>query len=341
MDIVLLVLSAVLCGANDWEEIELFGKSRESWLKKYGSFAHSIPSHDTINRVFSALSPEEFSSCFCRWVNSIRQDFSREVVAIDGKRIRNSHETYRGQSALHMVSAMAVENGLCLGQVATNAKSNEITAIPELLSLLDVKGNIITIDAMGCQRKVVDKIVSCGADYILAVKGNQHSLEEGVKDTCRLSKPQDTHVHTDMGHGRIETRSSSVYADLSCLENANQWKGLRSIVTVESERTQKATGETSKETRYYISNLAGTAKEFNSWIRQHWSIENNLHWSLDVTFREDHSRKRKGHAAHNFNIILKFALSLLVKDNSWKASHKRKRLKAALCEEYRERLLNF
>jgi len=337
----LLVLSAVLCGADDWDAIELFGREQVSWLRKYGNFQQGIPSHDTINRVFSAISPAEFSACLSGRVAGIRQSCGREVVAIDGKRIRNSHDSYHQRPAIHMVTAFAVENGLCLGQSATNDKSNEITAIPELLSLLDIKGDIVTIDAMGCQKKIAEKIVSREADYILAVKGNQQALEEGVKDTCRFVKPIDEHVDTDMGHGRIETRRCSVYTDLSCIEKASQWKNLSSIVTVESERMTKRTGEVTQEMRYYISSSKATAKDFNQWIRKHWGIENNLHWTLDVTFREDYSRKRNGYAAQNFNTALKFCLAFFAQDKSWVASLKRKRLKAALCETYREKLLNF
>jgi predicted transposase YbfD/YdcC len=245
------------------------------------------------------------------------------------------------QSALHIVSAFAAHNGLCLAQKATNQKSNEITAIPELLSLLDIEGDIITIDAMGCQKKIASKICGQKADYILAVKGNQLLLEREIEDTVRLSKPADDNTHTDCGHGRIESRRCRVYEDLAYLENAEEWKSLKSLVVIDSERIIKATDEKQKQTRFYISSLSGSAKDFNRWVREHWAIENNLHWTLDVTFREDYSRKRKGNAAHNFNIVLKSVLSLLVKDTSWKASHKRKRLKAALSEEYRNKLLYF
>ncbi|KAA6316534.1 hypothetical protein EZS27_033170 [termite gut metagenome] len=340
-DILLLVFSGVLCGANDWDEIALFGKEQESWLRKYGDFHHGIPSHDTINRVLNAISSDKFSGCFSRWVTGIRQLQPKEVIAIDGKRICNSYDKSIEQSALHMVSAFATQNGLCLAQKATNQKSNEITAIPKLLSLLDIEGDIITIDAMGCQKKIASKICEQKADYILAVKGNQLSLEREIENTVQLSKPVDDNTQTDCGHGRIENRRCRVYEDQAYLENAQEWKSLKSLVVIDSERIIKARGEVSKQIRFYISSLNGSAEDFNRWIREHWAIVNNLHWTLDVTFREDYSRKRKGNAAHNFNIVLKSVLALLVKDTSWKASHKRKRLKAALSEEYRNKLLNF
>jgi predicted transposase YbfD/YdcC len=336
-----LVLSGVLCGANDWDEIALFGKEQESWLRKYGDFHHGIPSHDTINRVFSAISPDEFSACFSRWVSGIRQSQPKEVVAIDGKRIRNSHDKSIDQRALHMVSAFATQNGLCLAQRATDQKSNEITAIPELLSLLDIEGDIITMDAMGCQKKIASKIGDQKADYILAVKGNQLSLEREIEETLHLAQPVDEHTHTDCGHGRIENRRCRVYENLAYVENASEWKYLKSLVVIDSERMIKATGEVSKQTKFYISSLTASAKDFNRWIRRHWAIENNLHWTLDVTFREDYSRKRKGNAAHNFNIVLKSVLVLLVKDTSWKARRKKQRLKAAFSEDYRNKLFNF
>lgn len=336
-DILLLVLSAVLCGANEWEEIADFGIEEQQWLSKYGSFGYGIPSHDTINRVFSAISPDEFSACFSEWVNSLRQHFEQEVVAIDGKRICNSH--HNDNPAIHMVSAFATQNGLCLGQVATREKSNEITAIPELLSLLEVKGCIVTIDAMGCQRNIASKILNCEADYILAVKENHPALAEGIRDTTRFIAPVSTHEDLDCGHGRIETRRCLVYNNLEMIHGANKWDGLKTIVRIDSERTIKSTGETSQETRYYISSMEAKAEMFNQWVRNHWAIENNLHWTLDVVFREDQSRKRKGYAAQNFNTVRKTVLAILVNDKQSNVSKKRKRFKAALSKKYRESLL--
>ena len=336
-DILLLVFSAVLCGANEWEEIEDFGVEEQEWLCQYGSFRFGIPSHDTVNRVFAAIDPNEFCTCFSEWVNTLRQRYDREVVAIDGKRICSSH--HKGNPAIHIVSAFATQNGLCLGQVATREKSNEITAIPELLSLLEVKGCIVTIDAMGCQKNIASKILKQEADYILAVKGNHPSLEEGVLDTARFIEPFSTHVDVDCGHGRIETRRCSVYNNLEMVEGAHKWNGLKTIITVDSERIIKSTGETTQETRYYISSLEDKAELFNQWIRGHWAIENNLHWTLDVVFREDQSRKRQGYAAQNFNTVRKTVLAMLVNNKQCNISKKRRRFKAALNRKYRETLL--
>jgi len=336
-DILLLVLSAVLCGMDEWEEIADFGQEQQHWLRRYGSFCYGIPSHDTLNRVFSAIDPVEFSACFSQWVNSLRVQCDQEVVAIDGKRMCNSH--HLTNPAIHMVSAFATQNGLCLGQVATQEKSNEITAIPQLLSLLDVKGCIVTIDAMGCQKNIASKIVKQGADYILAVKGNQSLLEEGIQDTIRFNKPISSDVDVDCGHGRIETRECFAYSNLEMIEGVDQWEGLKTIFRIDSQRVIKSTGETSRQTRYYISSLKARAKQFNSWTRSHWAIENNLHWTLDVVFGEDQSRKRKGYAAQNFNTIRKTVMALLINEQQWKASKKRKRLKALQNEKYRETLL--
>ncbi|MFV0375850.1 MAG: ISAs1 family transposase, partial [Mangrovibacterium sp.] len=308
-DILLLVLSAVLCGMDEWEEIADFGQEQQHWLRRYGSFVYGIPSHDTLNRVFSAIDPAQFSACFSQWVNRLRVHCDQEVVAIDGKRICNSH--HLTNPAIHMVSAFATQNGLCLGQVATSEKSNEITAIPQLLSLLEVKGCIVTIDAMGCQKSIASKIVKQGADYILAVKGNQPLLEEGIQDTIRFNKPISSDVDVDCGHGRIETRECFAYSNLEMIEGADQWEGLKTIFRIDSQRTIKSTGETSQQTRYYISTLEAQAKQFNSWTRNHWAIENNLHWTLDVVFGEDQSRKRKGYAAQNFNTIRKTVMAIL------------------------------
>jgi len=338
-DIILLVISAVLCGADHWDDIEEFGLDQLEWLRKFGRFANGIPSHDTINRVFSAIDPKEFGRCFTKWVEGIGSLCEKEVVALDGKRICNSHD--HEKSAIHMVSAFATESGLCLGQLATDAKSNEITAIPQLLDILNIENCIISIDAMGCQKNIASKIINRQAHYLLAVKGNQSEMESNIEDTIRFIKADDTHLDTDLGHGRIETRHCSVYKNLAFIEKSDQWENLKTIVRIDSERIIKATGKTEHHTRYYISSLDDNAKNFNNWVRAHWGIENKLHWVLDVTFKEDYSRKRQGFAAENFNTILKIAMTLLLNNNSIKASRKRKRLKAALNQSYREKLLNF
>jgi predicted transposase YbfD/YdcC len=329
----------VLSGADDWDDIEEFGLDQLNWLRKFGQFTHGIPSHNTINRVFSAIESKEFGRCFTQWVESINTLCDKEVVAIDGKRICNSYDYEK--SAIHMVSAFASESGLCLGQLATDAKSNEITAIPQLLDILNIENCIVSIDAMGCQKNIATKVINRGANYLLAVKGNQSEMESNIEDTIRFTKADDTNLDTDSGHGRIETRHCSVYKNLTFIENSDQWENLKTIVRIDSQRVIKATGNTEHQTHYYISSLDDTAKNFNNWVRAHWGIENKLHWVLDVTFKEDYSRKRQGFAAENFNIILKIAMALLANNTSIKASKKRKRLKAALNHSYREELLNF
>lgn len=342
-DILLLVISAVLCGANDWDEIELFGKEQESWLRSYGDFANGIPSHDTINRIFSRINPAELSRCFTSWANGLRvkkgKKKIREVIAIDGKRVRNSYVGTRKSSALHIVSALAAQSNICIGQVSTHEKSNEITAIPQLLSLIDIKGDIVSIDAMGCQREIAKKIRKAKADYILAVKGNQESLEEAIKDTILLGTPDSEDIDIDCGHGRIETRRCRTYTDFSYLDNISRWKDLSCLVEIQAQRIKKNTGKTEMEKRYYISSLKADAKDFNEWIRSHWAVENKLHWVLDVTFKEDFSRKRKDYAAQNFNTALKFVLTMLSKDKSFNGSYKKKRARAALNTQFREIIL--
>ena len=339
-DIILLVISAVICGAGDWDEIELFGTLQRKWLKKHGSFKNGIPSHDTINRVMSAIDPKMFSKCFSDWVQGLSSLSRGEVVAIDGKRIKGSYDTNSGKSAIHMVSAFATTNGVCLGQTSTYEKSNEITAIPELLNNLILRGSTITIDAMGCQTAIAEKIIEKKADYILAVKGNQGSLEQGIKDIVRFEKPVDSHIETDIGHGRIENRTCRVFKVTDHIENKDKWVKLNHIIEIQAERIIKASGEKSTETRYYITSKKATAQVFNSNIRSHWAIENKLHWALDVTFGEDASRKRQKYAAENFNTVAKIALTLLANEKTVKASKKSKRLGAAIDTKFREKILN-
>jgi predicted transposase YbfD/YdcC len=339
-DIILLTISAVLSGASDWEEIELFGHSQLKWLKKHGRFTNGTPSHDTINRVISSIAPDQFNHCFVQWINEIFSPSKGEVIAIDGKRIRGSYDTNSGKSAIHMVSAFATDHGLCLGQVSTDEKSNEITAIPQLLDNLDIKGCTVTIDAMGCQTAIAKRIIDRGADYILAVKGNQGGLQQGIADTIRFNDPIEIDTNEDIGHGRIETRICRVFELSDHIENVDRWRNIKHIVEIESKRIIKSTGETSLEKRVYITSKKADAITFNKDIRNHWAIENKLHWVLDVTFGEDESRKRQKYAAENFNTISKIALTLLSNDTTLRKSKKKKRLAAALEASYREKLLN-
>lgn len=339
-DILFLVLSSTLCGIKEWDGIEIFGTSQVSWLRKFREFKNGIPSHDTINRVISALNPEQFNQCFIEWINGLSKLTKGEIIAIDGKCIKGSSCKTQNINAVHIVSAYAVDNELCIGQYTTDAKSNEITAIPALLNLIAIKGCTVTIDAMGCQTDIVTQIRKAKANYILAVKGNQGSLKQGIKDTILFSKPVNTDIEDDFGHGRIEKRSCFVYDNLSHIENLEKWDDLKTIIKIKTEIIDKATDKQYSEERFYISNLVPNAKYINRSIRKHWAVENKLHWNLDVVFNEDSSRKRAKYAAENFNIINKIALTIVQKDKSNKKNKKQKMLMAALNVNYREKLLN-
>lgn len=340
-DIVFLTISAMLCGVSEWSMVKIFGDSQLEWLKKFGSFSNGIPSVDTIERVFIALDAKEFNKCFITWIDAVRKKIEGETIAFDGKTMRGAKAVKNSKNMPHIVSAFAKENGLCLGQVKTSEKSNEITAIPELLDLLALKGCTVTIDAMGCQKNIAAKIIKKEADYILAVKGNQSNLEKAVLETLQLEEPASIHKWEDVGHGRIETRTCIAFNNLSHIDGVENWKGLKTVFVINSEVYEKSTGKTTTETRKYISSLPAEASILNKKTREHWSVENNLHWALDVTFKEDASRKRKGQSPENFNIILKTAMTLLVKDETLKISKNKKRLKAALDHKYREKLLGF
>ena len=337
-DILGLTICAVLSGCNDWEEIELYGISKELWLKSFLSLPNGIPSHDTINRLFSALNPDELRSCFITWVQSIAGISNGKVVNIDGKRLCNAGEGGK-KAFIHMVSAWSNANNMVMGQVKTEEKSNEITAIPALLNLLVLQGSIVTIDAMGCQKSIAGDIIRKEADYVLAVKENQAHLLDDIKDAFAQTPDiiHDTTITT--GHGRVEKRKCSVINDMVWISKANDWEKLQSIVCVETQRTDKMSGQTQSEKRFYLSSLLVTPKEFNDIIRGHWGIENKLHWCLDVTFKEDYSTKQAGNAAENFSIMTKIALNLLRNENSKKRSLKNKRLLCGWDEKFLAKLL--
>lgn len=338
-DIVFITIAAVISGAEGWNEVEAYGKAKKDWLETILELPNGIPSHDTFNRFFSALDPQEFENCFLTWIKSIAVKYPGDVISIDGKTIRGS----RGsgfKSATHIVSAWSEKNQLTLGQIKTEVKSNEITAIPELLDALMLEGNIVTIDAMGCQRDIARKIRSKKADYILAVKENQPDLFEDIKDSFKMLNPDDFYEDVDCDHGRVETRRCYVIRDLSLLEKKGAWISLNSIIKIESERFIKATKKTQHETRYYISSLKTDANNIGHSIRSHWAIENKLHWILDVAFNEDYSRKRVGNSAQNFSIINRIALNLL-KNNQTKLGIHGKRLLAGWSHEYLLDLLTF
>lgn len=337
-DILVIAICAVLCGAESYPAIEDFGYEREEWLRQFLELPEGIPSHDTFNRVLQLLDPEALQACFLRWMQAVAEVTAGEVVAIDGKVLRRSFAKGTGKQAIHMVSAWASENGVVLGQRKVDTKSNEITAIPALLDLLFLKGCIVTIDAMGCQRAIAEKIVAQGADYVLALKGNQPTLEQAVESFFVAGPEAETHrtqsdyyEQTERGHGREETRRAWISADVPAELHAAAWPGLQSIGMVEALRT--AGGKTSIEQRFYLSSLPPDAEPFAQAVRKHWGVENQLHWSLDVTFREDQSRLRTGHGAENFAVVRHMALNLLRQEPSTK-SLPRKRLACALNPDY-------
>jgi predicted transposase YbfD/YdcC len=340
VDILLIGTISVLCGAETWLQIKMFARSKEAFFRKFLVLENGIPSEDTINRVFSAIDSDEFESCFREWVNSISVMKKGQVVAIDGKSL-NGAKSQGKKSPVHMVSAWASDNNLVLGQVRVNEKSNEITAIPKLLETIDVEGCIVTIDAMGTQVDIANKIVENNADYILAVKENQKQLLEDVKDEFHFSKKPSIDETLDSGHGRIETRKCTIVSDFLFIKENSKWCDLKSVIKIESIREFKNSDKpTEKAVRYYISNRIDSAKNFQKHIRSHWGVENKLHWTLDVAFSEDASRKRNKNAAQNFSIILKIALNLLKNEKSDRQGIAGKRLRAGWDENYLMKVLN-
>jgi predicted transposase YbfD/YdcC len=341
IEIIFLVISAVVSGCNDWETIAVFGESQLKWLQKYYPYKNGIPSHDTINRVFSAMDSKVFGSYFIKWTQEICQLSNGDIVAVDGKTIRRSYDKNTCQSAIHIVSAYAQRDRLCLGQVQTGEKSNEITAIPELLELLYLEKATVTIDAMGCQKEIVKKIVKeKKADYVIAVKNNQKSLYDQIEKLFSITKPACQTVEHHNDHGRVETRKCTVIDNFTFLDDCQEWEGLRSIIKIDAERYIKSSGKTEKEIRFYISSHKADAGQINSVIRNHWSVENRLHWMLDVVFAEDTSRRRAGNSAANFNIISKIALGLIERSPYKMKSKRQRRFKAGFDSEFREKVLN-
>ena len=342
-EILLMTIAAILSGCNGWNEIEDYGHSKHAWFKGFLTLPSGIPSHDTFNRVFSALDPEELEKGFVAWVSSIAKLTAGEVVAIDGKTLRGASEPSKKgpdkKAIVHMVSAWANTNSLVLGQRKVDEKSNEITAIPKLLDALELSGTVVTIDAMGCQRAIAEKIIGKKADYILAVKENQGHLLEEIKDSFQMLAADAVAEEIDYGHGRVEQRRCSVIADLGLIEKAAEWASLRGLVRIEAERFHKATGKKETEIRYYITSLEPDAARLNRCIRQHWGIENKLHWVLDVGFGEDLDRKRAGNAAQNFSVLNRIALNLLKQEKTSKRGIHGKRLKAGWDNDYLMNLL--
>lgn len=333
-DILFITLCATICGADNWVAIERFGKAKETWFTELLNLEFGIPSHDTLGDVFAAIDIENFSECFSNWVADLANLSNENIIAIDGKCLRRSIDTASNKAAIYMVSAWSRQNSLVLGQVKVDDKSNEITAIPKLLSRLDIAGAIITMDAMGCQKKIAEQIVQQGADYVLSLKGNHGLLHEDVSTYFTSALSPDVTVETITGdHGRIETRSVRVTDEIDWLREHHTWTGLKSIVAVTSKRELK--NKVSEETRYFISSLsANNPKKLGCAVRGHWAIENNLHWVLDIAFDEDSNRTRKGYSAANLAVIRHMALNLIKTEKSTKVGVKTKRLMAGWDNDY-------
>lgn len=347
LDIIVIALCAILCGADTWVEVEDFGKAKLKWFRKFLDLPNGIPSHDTFGDVFARLDPEQFQTCFLEWVQAVVLLAQGQVVALDGKALRRSHDHRLDKDAIRMVSAWASANRVVLGQIKVDEKSNEITAIPALLQVLDLAGCIVTIDALGTQTEIAELIVQCEADYVLPTKDNQGQLHEDVVATFAEAKaqqfqtvPHDYAATTNGGHGRIETRECWTIDRpdyIEALRTATKWAGLRSIAMVRA--TRRTESGLSVQTRYYISSLPSQAQRILSATRAHWGIENEVHWVLDVAFREDECRVRKGAGDQNLAVLRHMALNLLKQEKTAKIGTKAKRLKAGWDETYLYRVL--
>jgi predicted transposase YbfD/YdcC len=340
MDMIVIAICAVICGADAWSNIELFGQSKYNWFKQFLRLPHGIPSHDTFGRVFALLDGKQFQGCFVNWVQAIHEVTEGQIVAVDGKKLRRSYDKFLGKKAIYMVSAWASENRLVLGQSQVDAKSNEIPAVPELLDMLEIAGCIVTSDALNCQKKTVQKVIEKEADYVLEVKDNQGGLHTAIQDLFEYAAEQafvdcDYHKTVNKGHGRIETRecwTTSAPDYLWFLPNLKHWAGLQSIAMIKSER--QTNRKTTIEYRFFISSLESDAPQTLNAVRTHWGIENQVHWVLDVVFREDDCRVRRGQAAQNLAVLRHIALNLLRQETTLKRSIKAKRLRSGWDHDY-------
>jgi len=346
VNILIIAMLAMICVGEGWEDMEEFGLAKKAWLGTFLDLKHGIPSADTFRRVLSAMNPKAFNACFIAWVQALSLGTSGKLIAIDGKTIRHSFDRATGKKALHVVSAWIAENRLTLGQIATEEKSNEIAAIPKLLELLDIRGATITVDAMGCQRAIAEKVIDQGGDYIMGLKGNQEVAHKEVQEYFADASAKDfkdvphTFHETVDGsdHGRVEVRRLWASQELDWFADLSKWKGLRSIIMIESERTVGSAG-TSVERRYYWSSHIVDAQTFAEMIRGHWGIENCLHWCLDVGFREDESRIRTDHGPENIALLRKIAMNLAKNERTHKKGIQAKRKLAAWSDAYLLKLL--
>lgn len=335
-EIIFLTISAVISGFQTYELIEGFGEEKLDWLRKFYPYKSGVPSHDTLGELYGRLDPKEFSKCLIHFTESIANHDTR-VIALDGKTVKGflTKEGY----PLHILTAFCTKNRMSLGQETVANKENEIVAIPRLLDLICIKNSIITIDAMGCQTAIAKKIRENQADYILQVKSNQKTLLENIEDSFAIKKVVSTNTTEDCGHGRVEVRKCSVISDLEFIDDANKWKDLQILVKIESKTYIKKTAIETSNTRYYISSLPADAELMNESIRTHWAIENNLHWNLDVIFKEDNQAKRNQTAIENSNLIAKLAITMLDNETTIKKPKNRKRQKAFADNTYREVIL--
>jgi len=344
-DMIIIAILAVICGAEGWTEVARFGRAKQAWLATFLDLPAGIPSHDTFGDLFARLDPEQFERCFMAWTASVAESAAGLLVAIDGKTIRRSFDRASSKAAIHMINAWCGENHLTLGQLATEAKDNEITAIPKLLKLLDIDGATVTIDAIGCQKKIARQIDEQGADYVLAVKANQGRMAKQLKLTLDEAialnfdgMPHDFAQTIDGDHGRIETRRLWCTDDIDWLPGVKQWRGIASVAVVECVR--EVDDQRTTQRRYYISSLPGDdAPAMLRAVRGHWAVENQLHWSLDVSFGEDAARIRQGHAAENFSRLRRFALGLLAREPT-KLGKKAKAKACGWDHDYLHRVLN-
>jgi predicted transposase YbfD/YdcC len=344
INVVVIAICAVICGADDFVAIARFGTTKRDWLAQFLDLKTGIPSHDRFNAIFAAIKPAEFEKCLLSWITALHEVTGGQVIAIDGKTLRRSFDAASSKAAIHMVSAWATANHISLGQVVVDAKSNEITAIPKLLEMLELSGAMVTIGAMGCQTEIARQIVQAGADYCLAVKENQPTLYKGIVDFFRKHVDDDFagirmryHVTDEEGHGRKEARCYMICPVPEDLPDRARWRGLKAIGVAASD-TQRD-GKKVGENRYYILSKFISARRFADAVRGHWSIENRLHWQLDVTFQEDQCRIRQGHPDVNFSILRRAALSLLKNETALKVGIKNKRLTAGWDGSYLEKVL--
>ena len=353
IDVLIIAICTLLCGGESFNDMEDFGDAKQDWFKTFLDLRNGIPSHDTFNRVFAALDPEQFLDCFLRWTQSLRQAVAQEIVALDGKALRRALN--KDQSVKYIVSAWAESNQLVLGQLKVADKSNEITALPQLLRVLELSGCIVTLDAMGCQKKIAREIIEADADYVLALKGNQETVHQEVKDSLDQTlaesqklRPRGARLSpaaaglarletVEKDHGRMETRRYYQSSELAWFADLEQWEGLQSVGMVEAIR--EVEGKASVERRYYLSSLPVNIELFARAVRSHWGVENKLHWVMDVCFREDQSRARTGYAAENLATLRRLALNLLRRDKTKKRGIRGKQLNAGWDHAYLLRLL--